>query len=91
MCFYKTLQVDIQPGTGTVLINPRLVLEISKDGGHTFGNPIYGSMGKIGDYIARARWQRLPRGRDLVFRVSCDDPVNVVFLAAYLDVEQGTS
>jgi len=91
MVFYKTLQVDIQPGTGTSTIDPRLVLEVSRDGGHTFGNPIYGTMGKIGNYVARARWQRLGRGRDLVFRVSCDDPVNVVLLGAYLDVEQGTS
>ncbi len=91
MVFYKTLQVDIQPGVGTLTIDPRLVLRISRDGGFTFGNPIYGTMGKIGQYTTRARWQRLSRGRDLVFQVFCDDPVPVVFIGAFIQTELGTS
>lgn len=91
MMFYKTLQVDSQPGAGTLTVNPRYVLEISRDGGFTWGNPIYASAGRVGEYLQRVRWQRLGRGRDLVFRVSCDDPVNVVFLDAFLEVEEGTS
>jgi hypothetical protein len=91
MMFYKTLQVDMQAGAGTLTTDPRYVLEISRDGGYTWGNPIYASGGLIGRYLNRCRWQRLGRGRDLVFRVSCDDPVNVVFLNAFLDVEEGTN
>ena len=91
MMFYKTLQVDMQPGAGTLTINPRYTLEISRDGGFTWGNPIYASGGLVGAYLNRCRWQRLGRGRDLVFRISCDDPVNVVFLNAFLDVEEGTN
>lgn len=89
--FYKTLQVDIQPGTGTLVIDPRLVLRISRDGGFTWGNPIYAAMGLVGRYKTRARWQRLGYGRDLVFQVFCDDPVNVVFLSAFLDLEVGNA
>lgn len=89
--FYKTLQVDIQPGMGTVDVNPRIVLRISRNGGFTWGNPIYASMGKIGEYLTRARWQRLGRGRDLVFQVYCDDPIKVVFLSAYMEIEKGTA
>lgn len=91
MTFYKTLQIDCQPGTGTLTIDPRYVLEISRDGGFTWGNPIYGSVGKIGAYLTRTRFQRLGFGRDLVFRVTCDDNVNVVFLDAYLETEIGNS
>lgn len=91
MQFYKTLQVDVQPGAGTLTQDPRYVLEISRDGGWTWGNAIYAKAGKIGQYLSRVRWQRLGRARDTVFRVTCDDPVNVVMLDAYLDVEQGTS
>jgi len=87
--FYKTMQVDIQPGVGTVDINPRLVLRISRDGGHTFGNPIYATAGLVGKYTTRARWQRLGKARDAVFQVFCDDPAKVVFLSAYLDFEKG--
>lgn len=89
--FYKTLQVDIQPGNGTLTLNPRLVLRISRDGGFTFGNPVYAASGKVGEYRTRARWQRLGYGRDVVFRVECDDPVPVVFLSAYLDEEPGNA
>ena len=89
--FYKTLQVDIQPGVGSLTLNPRLVLRISRDGGFTFGNPIYSSMGLVGNYRTRARWQRLGYGRDLVFQVFSDDPAPVVFLGAFLDTELGTS
>ena len=91
MVFPMTLQIDIQPGTGTLTINPRLVLRVSKDGGFTFGNPIYATMGKTGQYRWRARWQRLPYGRDLVFDIWCDEPTNVVFLAAYLNAESGSA
>lgn len=87
--FLKTLQVDIQPGVGTLEVDPRLVLRISRDGGETWGNPIYGTMGKVGRYVTRARWQRLGRGRNLVFQVWCDDPAYVSFLSAYLDFEKG--
>lgn len=87
--FYKTLQVDIQPGVGTLTDDARIVLRISRDGGYTFGNPIYSSMGKIGEYKKRARWQRLGYGRDLVFQVYTDAPVNAVFLSAYLETEVG--
>lgn len=89
--FYKTMQVDIQPGVGTLTINPRLVLQISRDGGNTWGNPIYANMGLVGHYRTRARWARLGYGRDLVFRVFCDDPVNIVFLSAYMEAETGTA
>lgn len=89
--FPKTMQIDIQAGVGTLTQNPRLSLRVSRDGGFTYGNPIYASMGKQGEYRWRARWQRLGKGRDLVFDVQCDDPVNVVLLAAFLDVEEGTA
>lgn len=89
--FYKTLQVDIQPGAGTLTVDPRLVLRISRDGSFTFGNPIYASMGKVGQYRHRARWQRLGYARDAVFEVYCDDPCDVTFLSAYLDFERGNA
>lgn len=91
MLFYSTLQIDCQPGAGTLTVNPRYVLEISRDGGFTWSNPMYAYAGLVGEYLSRARFNRLGRGRDLVFRVTCDDAVNVVFLNAYLAVEEGTS
>lgn len=89
MVFYKTLQVDMQVGVGTQVVNPRVVLRVSRDGGNTFGNPIYAHAGLIGKYLTRVRWQRLGKARDAVFQVYCDDPGFIAFLSAYLDFEVG--
>lgn len=88
---YGPFVLDIQPGQGTAEINPRYVLRFSIDGGNTWGNPIYGSGGYIGEYLQRVMWRRLPRGRDLVFEVTCDDPCNVVMLSAQMMVTPGTA
>jgi hypothetical protein len=97
--FMRLFEVDLEFGVGVVnngtntanAVTPRMMLQISKDGGYTWLNPIYGQMGKIGTYLTRCRWQRLGYGRDLVFRVFCSDPVKVTMLSAYLDVEKGGS
>jgi hypothetical protein len=89
-CFYKTLQLDMQPGIGSLTENPRATLQISRDGGATYGNPIYASMGKVGEYRWRARWNRLGAARDAVFVISVDG-FKPVFLGAYLDYEEGLS
>jgi hypothetical protein len=89
--FPATLEVDIQAGVGTATLNPRLAMRVSKNGGFTFGNPIYASMGKEGQFTHRARWQRLPYGKSLVFDVWCDDPVNVVLLSAWMNAEIGSA
>lgn len=93
--FYSLLEVDMQFGVGledlgnTPGANPRITLEISNDGGQTFSNPIYAQMGRIGNYKARARWQRLGSSRDRVFKVTVSEPVRVVILSAYLDFNTG--
>lgn len=95
--FYKLLEVDFQFGVGLPnngtnslsSVDPRVTLEISNDGGETWGNAIYASLGKIGKYKTRARWQRLGSSRDRVFRVTVTEPVRVVMLSAMLDVEVG--
>ena len=93
------MEVDFSFGAGLVndgvntqsSINPRVTLELSNDGGMTWTNPIYASMGKIGQYQHRARWQRLGTSRDRVFRVTVTEPVKVQMLSAMLDVEEGAA
>lgn len=96
MVFYKLLQIDLQPGTGLVAgvanaIAPSIMLEISDDGGMTFGMPLYATMGAAGQFLTRARFQRLGKSRDRVFRVSCSDPVQFNLISAQLDIEVGTN
>lgn len=89
MLFYKTMQVDMQVGVGDQTLDPRVVLRVSRDGGNTFGNPLYASAGKAGRYLTRVRWQRLGKARDAVFQVYCDDNAFITFLSAYIDFEKG--
>lgn len=92
--FVTLLQVDCQPGVGnqtgfTNETTPRLILEVSRDGGLTFAPPRVAYLGKIGKYLTRQRWTRLGYGRDLVYRITCTDPVNFVLLSAFVQTEVG--
>ena len=99
MTFFRLLEVDFQFGVGidnqmiggieTEGSNPQVWIEWSNDGGQTFGNAVMASLGKIGQYKKRARWQRLGSSRDRVFRVTTDEPVRVTMLSAYLDFTIG--
>lgn len=92
--FFTSLQVDIQAGVGTATgqaYAPKVMLRYSDDSGHTFSNRRTVTMGKTGEYSARARFNQLGAGRNRVFEVSVSDPVPVVILGAYADVTAGTS
>jgi hypothetical protein len=70
----------VQIGQGT---DPQIMMQISRDGGQTWGNELWRSFGKVGQYKSRAVWRRLGRARDWVFRFRVTDPVKTVFAAAW--------
>lgn len=85
---YGSLQVDLEGGVG---LNdglgslPFMMCRFSDDGGHTWSNRRQTSMGKIGAYGWRAKWNRLGRGYNRVWEVSVTDKVKVVILGAYAE------
>lgn len=82
------LQVDLEAGVGLATgqgSDPQIMLQISKDGGHTWGAERWVSMGKIGQYTRRARWSRLGQARNWTFRLRISDPVKRVLLGAYIN------
>lgn len=88
---HNRLQVDMETGVG--LNNgqgrvPEVLLDWSNDGGHTWSNQLSASMGKMGKYGARVRWNRLGRAKDRVYRLTITDPVKRVILGAALNPEQ---
>jgi len=93
--FHSKLQIDIQPGVGldgiTQGTDPQMMLRFSDDGGHTWSNEKWTSMGKIGRTKDRAIWRRLGRSRDRVYEVSSTDPVKRVLIGAEIEVEGGVS
>lgn len=89
---YDNFQVDLEFGVGTNTgqgINPVVVMRTSNDGGHSWGNERTQTMGKIGEFKARANFSRCGRSRDRIFEVSGTDPVKVALLNAYIEIKVG--
>jgi hypothetical protein len=69
--------------------NPEVMLRWSDDGGHTWSNEHWVSMGKIGEYGHRTYWRRLGmtlKLRDRVYELSATDPVKIAIMGAELMV-----
>jgi hypothetical protein len=84
------LRLDVEAGTTTEFNSepPKIMMQVSRDGGHTFGNELWASLGKIGEYLTQVVWKRLGRARDFVFRFRISDPVKVVILGASVKVDK---
>ena len=65
--------------------DPQIVLQISNDGGRTWGGERATSLGKIGDYRRVVRWRRNGRSNNRAFRVICSAPVRVALIECDLD------
>jgi hypothetical protein len=72
-------------------VDPQAMLEWSDDGGHTWSNEHWASIGKMGEYRKRVKWRRLGRSRDRVFRLTITDPVKVVIIGATAEVTVGAA
>jgi hypothetical protein len=74
--------------------NPEVMLRWSDDGGHTWSNEHWRSMGRIGEYGYRTIWRRLGmtvKLRDRVYEVSGTDPVKIAIMGAELDASPTAS
>lgn len=77
-----SIWVDMEEGVGATTgqgVDPQIMLSVSKDGGRTYGNELWRSFGKLGKYV-RARWNRLGRSREFVFKLKISDPVKRVII-----------
>lgn len=90
--FMGEFQLDMETGIGTQLgqgRDPKIMLTVSKDNGHTFGAERWKPIGKIGEYLTRVIWRQLGVSRDFVFKLRITDPVKVVIIGAYLEYQAG--
>ena len=72
---------------GYTPLNPQAMLRWSDDGGHTWSNEHWTSIGAVGEYGTRAIWRRLGmtlKLRDRVYEVSGTDPVKLDIINAEL-------
>jgi hypothetical protein len=67
--------------------NPQAMLKWSNDGGSTWSNEHWTSIGLEGKYQNRAIWRRLGWSRDRIYEVVVTDPVKAVIVSANLKSE----
>jgi len=82
---FDRLWIDMETGVGLNSgqgSNPKLMIQWSDDGGHSWSNEHWVNVGKMGQYRARAFLNRCGRSRDRVWRVMLTDPVKRVFIGA---------
>lgn len=89
---HHSLQLDCESGVGLNLgqgSDPEVMLRWSDDGGHTWSNEHWSSMGKIGQFYRRVFWRRLGmtlKIRDRIYEVSGTDPVKIAIMGAELQI-----
>jgi hypothetical protein len=84
--FLSKLWIEMENGVGLISgqgSTPQLMMQYSKDGGHTWSNEVWTDIGEIGQYGTRANFLRLGRARDWVFKFRVSDPVKTVFIGAW--------
>jgi hypothetical protein len=90
---HHSLQLDCETGVGLLTGQgsaPQVMLRFSDDGGHTWSNERWVSIGGIGGYATRAIWRRLGmtiKLRDRVYELSGTDPVKMVIMGAELAID----
>jgi hypothetical protein len=90
--YFDELQIQFQPGVGLndgQGSDPQAMLRWSNDGGSTWSNEHWTTIGKIGRYTNRAIWRRLGFARDRIFEVAISDPVKAVIISANLKSSVG--
>lgn len=76
--------VGVETGQG---VAPKMYLDWSDDGGHTWSMRRELSMGAMGVRYGQIAATRLGQSRDRVFRLSGSDPVKTVILGAYVEAQ----
>jgi len=91
---HHSLQLDCEVGSPfTSGQEAQVMLRWSDDGGHTWSNEHWTSMGAVGEYAKRVIWRRLgmtTKLRDRVYEISGTDDVKIAIMGAEL-VISGTN
>jgi hypothetical protein len=90
--YFEEFQIQFQPGVGLNVgqgQDPQAMLRWSNDGGSTWSNEHWVTIGKIGQYLNRAIWRRLGWSRDRIFEVALTDPIKAVIVSANLKSSAG--
>jgi len=87
----SALYLDIETGVGDILgdyIDPQVMLQISKDGGRTYGDEIWRTIGKIGEYKTRVVFRPIGFSDNFTFKIRISDKVKKNILGAFINFEE---
>lgn len=88
--FLSSVQIDMEVGEGLVSgqgSDPKVILEISRDGGNSFQSKKYISQGKTGEKRKRIIARMLGSAYDFVVRLSGSEPITPRIIGAFADAE----
>lgn len=91
--FHGWLQVEFTPGVGLQTgqgSSPQAMLRWSNDGGFTWSNEHWTTIGAAGETRNRAIWRRLGRARDRVYELNYSDPTarDVIGVTLFFEPEE---
>ena len=82
----RNLELITDNGAGKNLdVEPRVMLQVSMDGGFTWSNEKWVKSGKVGQRNFRTLWKDLGKGARIAFRVKVTDPVPFNIATAMLE------
>lgn len=80
-------EVYLETGVGTSEVpDPQMIMDYSKDGGRTYSNEMWRSMGAVGEYLTRAIWRTNVEFRQLSIRLTLPDKVKRFSISYFADV-----
>jgi hypothetical protein len=88
--FQSSMQIEFTPGVGLQTgqgSNPQAMLRWSDDGGFTWSNEHWATIGAVGRTRNRAMWRRLGHARDRVYELNYTDPTVRDIIGATLFAE----
>lgn len=90
--YFLDAELECDRGIGTTSgqgADPQVGLRASNDGGNTWGVSRMRSVGALGKYSTRVRWDGCGSGRDRVWELWSSDPAATRWFDFYINVEAG--
>lgn len=83
--------LDIETGMSNVTsqTGSQIMLQWSDDGGKTYSNEHWRSVGKTGEYIHRVTWNNLGSFRSRIMRIMFSDAIPITAISAWAEIEPG--
>lgn len=89
---YNRFELEAKVGVGLsgsgLGSNPKVMFQISNDGGFTWSHWLIINYGNIGEYTKKLQWNCLGRARSMVFRIRITDPIEVFLMGAWVDAKE---